>query len=196
MCVCVWVDGRNVRVVSRGKWRSWYEVNYICDCICPPTLHLLDDLLDDLQEYLTTLEQNILGLANHLEQTSRRKNTTERTGHWIRAISESEVMDTYLRTAASDLARMCEVMEGHHADSDETLFIQNLQSIADYVRTAQVCGLEVVGVKGEEGVGGKGGGGGGGGGGGDDASVFRVAVSVCGDKIMYCNVFPHACRTC
>ena len=127
------------------------EVNYICDCICPPTLHLLDDL----QEYLTTLEQNILGLANHLEQTSRRKNTTERTGHWFRAISESEVMDIYLRTAASDLARMCEVMEGHHADSDETLFIQNLQSIADYVRTAQVCGLGVVGGNGEEGVGGK-----------------------------------------
>ena len=96
------------------------------------------------QEYLTTLEQNILGLANHLEQASRRKNTTERTGHWFRAISESEVTDTYLRTAAGDLARMCEVMEGHHADSDETLFIQNLQSIADYVRTAQVCGCKLV----------------------------------------------------
>ena len=98
------------------------------------------------QEYLTTLEQNILGLANHLEQASRRKNTTERTGHWFGAISESEVTDTYLRTAAGDLARMCEVMEGHHADSDETLFIQNLQSIADYVRTAlrtaQVCGCK------------------------------------------------------
>ena len=41
----------------------------------------------------------------------------------------------------------------------------------------------------------QGGGGGGGGGGGDDASVFRVAVSVCGDKIMYWScfsVFPHA----
>ena len=32
----------------------------------------------------------------------------------------------------------CEVMEGHHGDTDETLFIQNLQSIADYVRAAQV----------------------------------------------------------
>ena len=76
-------------------------------------------------------------------------------------------MDTYLRTAASDLARMCEVMEGHHADSDETLFIQNLQSIADYVRTAQVCNDMWVQ-----------GGGGGGGGGGNDASVFRVAMSI------------------
>ena len=90
-------------------------------------------------------------------------------------------MDTYLRTAASDQARMCEVMEGHQADSDETLFIQNLQSIADFVRTAQVCGLGVVGGeegewegRGREGVGGKegmwGGGGGGGGGGGDGGS--------------------------
>ena len=40
-------------------------------------------------------------------------------------------------------------MEGHHADSDETLFIQNLQSMADYVRKAQVhttCVYECVGV--------------------------------------------------
>ena len=29
-------------------------------------------------------------------------------------------------------------MEGHHGDTDETLFIQNLQSISDYVRAAQV----------------------------------------------------------
>ena len=92
-----------------------------------------------LQEYLATLEQNIVGLANYLEQESRRKTTTERTGHWFRAISEAEGTDTYLRSASSDLARMCEVMEGHHADSDETLFIQNLQSMADYVRKAQVC---------------------------------------------------------
>ena len=91
-----------------------------------------------MQEYLATLEQNIVGLANYLEQESRRKTTTERTGHWFRAISEAEGTDTYLRSASSDLARMCEVMEGHHADSDETLFIQNLQSMADYVRKAQV----------------------------------------------------------
>ena len=102
-----------------------------------------------MQEYLTTLEQNIVGLANYLEQESRRKTTTERTGHWFRAISEAESADTYLRSSASDLARMCEVMEGHHADSDETLFIQNLQSMADYVRKAQVhttCVYECVGV--------------------------------------------------
>ena len=57
------------------------------------------------QEYLTALEQNVLGLATHLEQSSRRKTTTEKTGHWFRAISESESNDTYLRTAANDLGK-------------------------------------------------------------------------------------------
>ena len=35
-------------------------------------------------------------------------------------------------------ARTCEVMETQPHDSDETLFIHNLQSLADYVRSAQV----------------------------------------------------------
>lgn len=89
------------------------------------------------KEYLITLEQHTQGLASHLEQSSRRKTAMEKTGHWFRAISESEPAETYLKRAASDLARSCEVMEGHHGDTDEILFIQNLQSIADYVRAAQ-----------------------------------------------------------
>ena len=36
------------------------------------------------KEYLTTMEQNLLGLANHLEQSMRRKANTERTAHWFR----------------------------------------------------------------------------------------------------------------
>lgn len=36
------------------------------------------------KEYLTTLEQNLLGLANHLEQSMRRKTSSERTAHWFR----------------------------------------------------------------------------------------------------------------
>ena len=62
----------------------------------------------------------------------------ERTGHWFRAISESEPDETYLKTAAADLSRTCEATESQHSDSDETLFIHNLQSVADYVRAAQV----------------------------------------------------------
>lgn len=38
------------------------------------------------KEYLTTLEQNLLGLANHLEQSMRRKTSSERTAHWFRYI--------------------------------------------------------------------------------------------------------------
>ena len=55
-----------------------------------------------------------------------------------RAISESEPSETYLKTASSDLARTCETMESNHGDSEDTLLIHNLQSIADYVRAAQV----------------------------------------------------------
>ena len=87
---------------------------------------------------MTTLEQNINGLVSHLEQAVRRKATAERTGHWFRAISESEPDDTYLKTAAADLSRTCEATESQHGDSDETLFIHNLQSVADYVKAAQV----------------------------------------------------------
>jgi hypothetical protein len=88
------------------------------------------------KEYLTTLEQNLLGLATHLEQSMRRKTSSERTAHWFRAISECEPGDTYLKTAACDLARTCDTMETNHGDSEDTLLIHNLQSIADYVRTA------------------------------------------------------------
>ena len=75
---------------------------------------------------------------SHLEQSVRRKAGAERTGHWFRAISESEPDETYLKTAAADLSRTCEATECQHSDSDETLFIHNLQSVADYVRAAQV----------------------------------------------------------
>ena len=50
-----------------------------------------------------TLEQNVLGLVHHLEQSSRRRATLERISHWFRAISEAESKETYLKTATSDL---------------------------------------------------------------------------------------------
>ena len=53
-------------------------------------------------------------------------------------ISDSEPHHTYLKRASADLARTCEAMENHMGDSDEMLFIQNLQSLADYIRVAQV----------------------------------------------------------
>lgn len=55
------------------------------------------------QEYLSTLEQNILGLASHLESASRRRTALEKTGHWFRAISEAEPATTYLKRATGDL---------------------------------------------------------------------------------------------
>ena len=62
----------------------------------------------------------------------------ERTAHWFRAISDSEPHHTYLKRASADLARTCENIDGQIGDSDEMLFIQNLQSLADYIRVAQV----------------------------------------------------------
>ena len=80
---------------------------------------------------------------SHLEQSVRRKAGGERTGHWFRAISESEPDETYLKTAAADLSRTCEATECQQSDSDETLFIHNLQSVADYVRASQVSTVAV-----------------------------------------------------
>ena len=93
------------------------------------------------QDYLSTLEQNIFGLVNHLEQTSRKVTSTEKIGHWFRAISDAEPAEsaTYLKTAAGDLSRTCEAIEGHHNDLDDGLLVQNLHSIAEYVRAAEVC---------------------------------------------------------
>ena len=45
-------------------------------CIFSSTLHLLDDL----QEYLTTLEQNILGLANYRPPAERTRQREQDTG--------------------------------------------------------------------------------------------------------------------
>ena len=38
------------------------------------------------KEYLTTLQQNLLGLASHLEQSMRRKTSSEGTAHWFRCV--------------------------------------------------------------------------------------------------------------
>eukprot|EP00731_Ephydatia_muelleri_P012936 Em0007g246a len=92
------------------------------------------------KEYLVSLEHHLLGLALHIEQSTRSKNSAEKTAHWFRALSESEPVETYLKFAASDLARTCESVEGHQIDTDDTLFIQSLQSIADYVKAAQCMG--------------------------------------------------------
>ena len=88
------------------------------------------------------LEQNLVGLTSHLEQSARRGRGSpmERSAHWFSAISDSEPHHTYLKRAAADLARTCEGVELHGGDSDEMLFIQNLQSLADYIRVAQVRG--------------------------------------------------------
>ncbi len=86
------------------------------------------------------LEQNLTGLSSHLEQAARkgRGSSMERAAHWFRAVSDSEPHHTYLKRAAADLARTCESMEGQVGDSDEFLFIQNLQSLTDYIKVAQV----------------------------------------------------------
>lgn len=86
------------------------------------------------------LEQNLVGLSSHLEQSSRKGHGSpmERAAHWFQAISDSEPDHTYLKRASTDLARTCEAMESQVGDSDEMLFIQNLQSLTDYVRVAQV----------------------------------------------------------
>lgn len=95
------------------------------------------------QDYLTMLEQNLVGLTGHLEHSNRRGRGSpmERSAHWFSAISDSEPHHTYLRRASADLARTCEGMEGQLGDSDESLFIQNLQSLTDYIRVAQVGGV-------------------------------------------------------
>ena len=86
------------------------------------------------------LEQNIVGLTSHLEHSSRRGHGSimERSAHWFSAISDSEPNHTYLKRASADLARTCEGMESQLGNSDEMLFTQNLQSLADYIRVAQV----------------------------------------------------------
>ena len=60
---------------------------------------------------------------------------------WFRAIAKGEPCDTYVKTASTDLARTCEAIESHHlnSDGDDALCVQNLQSIADYIRGAKVC---------------------------------------------------------
>ncbi len=62
--------------------------------------------------------------------------------HWFWAIANGEPSNTYLRIASTDLARTCEAIESNRggvSDGDDMLCIENLQSIADYIHSAQVC---------------------------------------------------------
>lgn len=68
---------------------------------------------------------------------------------WFNSISSGEPCDTYLKLSAGDLARTCEVIELHRStfDGDDTLYVQNLQSIADYIQSAIVsfmCPFDVL----------------------------------------------------
>ncbi|KAL5515742.1 hypothetical protein EMCRGX_G000949 [Ephydatia muelleri] len=78
-------------------------------------------------DYLVSLEHHLLGLALHMEQSTRLKSSTEKTVHWFCALSESEPANTYLKVAMGNLAQTYESVEGHQIDTDDTLFIQSLQ---------------------------------------------------------------------
>ncbi|KAL5484097.1 hypothetical protein EMCRGX_G020543 [Ephydatia muelleri] len=80
-------------------------------------------------DYLVSLEHHLLGLALHMEQSTRLKSSTEKTVHWFCALSESEPANTYLKVAMGNLAQTYESVEGHQIDTDDTLFIQSLQII-------------------------------------------------------------------
>ncbi|KAL5496658.1 hypothetical protein EMCRGX_G012991 [Ephydatia muelleri] len=79
------------------------------------------------EDYLVSLEHHLLGLALHMEQSTRLKSSTEKTVHWFCALSESEPANTYLKVAMGNLAQTYESVEGHQIDTDDTLFIQSLQ---------------------------------------------------------------------
>lgn len=56
----------------------------------------------------------------------------------LQAISEAEPCSTYLQKAAESLSRTCQASESQNADGEEMVCLQNLQSIADYIHSAQV----------------------------------------------------------
>lgn len=64
-----------------------------------------------LQEYLSSLEHNLIGLLREMEQSGLP--TECPTSYWFRNISEAETSDTYLKEAAASLARVCADMEQH-----------------------------------------------------------------------------------
>jgi hypothetical protein len=89
------------------------------------------------KDYLRKLEVNVMGLVHYLQQKSE-ETEQDTMSHWFRQMSDNEPCDTYLKLAAGDLARTCQVIENHRSTSDgeDALCIQNLQSIGDYIQSA------------------------------------------------------------
>ncbi|XP_028393564.1 sorting nexin-7-like isoform X2 [Dendronephthya gigantea] len=87
------------------------------------------------QKYLESIVKSLSGLINHL-RSSLEISSKKGQGRWFKSIAESEPEDTYLKTAAQALSKVCDDLEKGQKE-DEKLIIGDLQSVLEYIYSCQ-----------------------------------------------------------
>ncbi|CAB3977578.1 NADH dehydrogenase [ubiquinone] iron-sulfur 7, mitochondrial, partial [Paramuricea clavata] len=87
------------------------------------------------QKYLVSIVNSLSGLINHL-RSSLESGSKKGQGRWFKSIAESEPEETYLKTAAQALSKVCDDLEKGQKE-DEKLIIGDLQSVLEYIYSCQ-----------------------------------------------------------
>lgn len=88
------------------------------------------------QRYLEQFAANLDGLITHL-QDSLNKNIVDGPGMWFKSMADSEPADTYLKTAAEALSKICIELENNRETAEEKLIVNDLKSVYHYVQSAE-----------------------------------------------------------
>lgn len=86
--------------------------------------------------YLKQFAENLDGLIIHLQE-SLNKNTIDGSGVWFKSLADFEPADTYLKTAAEALSKICMELENNRETSEEKLIVNDLRSVYHYVESAE-----------------------------------------------------------
>ncbi|XP_067021616.1 uncharacterized protein [Acropora muricata] len=88
------------------------------------------------QRYLEQFATNLDGLITYLQE-SLNKCMIDGPGVWFKSLSDCEPSDTYLKTAAEALSKICMELENNRETAEEKLIVNDLKSVYHYVKSGE-----------------------------------------------------------
>ncbi|XP_015776992.1 PREDICTED: uncharacterized protein LOC107355000 [Acropora digitifera] len=88
------------------------------------------------QRYLEQFAANLDGLITYLQE-SLNKCMIDGPGVWFKSLSDCEPSDTYLKTAAEALSKICMELENNRETAEEKLIVNDLKSVYHYVKSGE-----------------------------------------------------------
>ncbi|XP_074623823.1 uncharacterized protein LOC141881836 isoform X2 [Acropora palmata] len=88
------------------------------------------------QRYLEQFAANLDGLITYLQE-SLNKCMIDGPGVWFKSLSDCEPSDTYLKSAAEALSKICMELENNRETAEEKLIVNDLKSVYHYVKSGE-----------------------------------------------------------